>query len=259
MADRVPVIAGNWKMFKTPSEGAAFVRDLTAELGAVEGREVVVAPAFTGLPAAVQAAEGTAIQVAAQNVFYDDQGAYTGEVAPGMLLDLRVGWVIIGHSERRLLFGETDDGVARKVRAALDYDLVPVMCVGETEQEREAGRTEEVLSRQVEQGVGRIESQELDLLVVAYEPVWAIGTGRTATPAMAQEAIALVRERLAAAKSADAGRTRILYGGSVKPDNIDDLMAQADIDGALVGGASLELASFARIVRFEGASAAAGR
>jgi triosephosphate isomerase (TIM) len=255
MADRIPVMAGNWKMFKTPSEGAAFVRDLAAELGQMQGTEVIVAPPFTGLASAVDAARGSSVQVAAQNMFYDDQGAYTGEVAPGMLLDLGVGWVIVGHSERRLLFGETDDDVARKVRAAFDYELRPIMCVGETEQEREAGKTEEVLARQVELDVSRLEAHEVPYLVVAYEPVWAIGTGRTATPEMAQQAIAFVRERLAASTGRSADECRVLYGGSVKPDNIADLMGQPDIDGALVGGASLEVASFAAIVRSAGPTA----
>lgn len=258
MANRVPVIAGNWKMYKTPSEGGRFVRELADALGPVRGVEVVVAPPFPGLQLAVEAAAGTGIQVSAQNVFWDDQGAYTGEVAPGMLLDVGVSWVIIGHSERRQLFGETDQGVARKVRAALDHELVPIMCVGETEEEREAGRTEEVLVRQTAAGIAKLELQEAARLVVAYEPVWAIGTGRTATPEIAQEAIAYIRGRLADYFGQEgAAQLRVLYGGSVKPDNIGDLMAQPDIDGALVGGASLEVAAFTSIVCFPGSPAVA--
>ena len=248
---RIPVIAGNWKMHKTPAEGDAFVRGLARRLGTVEGVEVVVAPPFTGLQAAVTASLGTGITVAAQNVFWEEKGAFTGEVAPGMLVSLGVRWVIVGHSERRALFGETDQGVARKVRTALDHGLRPIMCVGETEEERDAGLTEERLVSQVRKGLAHVEAGEADRLVVAYEPIWAIGTGRTATPEVAQEACALVRREIARSLGAEsAGKVRVLYGGSVKPDNIGELMRQADIDGALVGGASLEVESFAAIVEF---------
>ncbi len=246
---RIPIVAGNWKMYKTPAEGDAFVRALTARLGTVEHAEVVVAPPFTGLAAAVNASLGTDIAVAAQNVFWEEQGAFTGEIAPGMLAALGVRWVIIGHSERRQLFGETDQGVARKVRAVLDSGLRPIVCVGETEEEREAGLTEERLASQVAKGLAEVRTSEAPGLVLAYEPVWAIGTGKTATSDMAQDAIGFIRARVAEAFGGEAAAfVRILYGGSVKPDNIGDLMARPDIDGALVGGASLDVDSFAAIV-----------
>ena len=248
---RVPLMAGNWKMYKTSREGASFVSDLARELGSVSGREVVVASPFTGLAAAVEAAAGSPVVVAAQDMFWEKEGAFTGEVAPGMLTDLGVGAVIIGHSERRQYFGETDETVAKKVRAALDNGLLPIMCVGETETEREAGATEAVLSRQVPGGLAAVSAAEAGAVSIAYEPIWAIGTGKTATPQVAQEACAFVRARVTAALGEAAGLAlRILYGGSVKPDNIDELMAQPDIDGVLVGGASLKVDSFKRIVQF---------
>ncbi|MFH0915365.1 MAG: triose-phosphate isomerase [bacterium] len=249
---RVPLMAGNWKLYKTSGEGAAFVRQLSERLGAVGDRDVIVAPPFTGLYEAVKAAAGTCISVASQDVFWEGEGAYTGEVAPGMLADLGVKAAIIGHSERRQYFGETDETVSKKVRAVLDQGLLPIMCVGETEAEREAALTGEVLSTQVPAGLASVRSGEVVSLAIAYEPIWAIGTGKTATPGIAQEAVAFVRSQVAAALGAEAAQAaRILYGGSVKPDNIDELMAQPDIDGVLVGGASLELDSFARIVQFE--------
>ena len=248
---RVPLIAGNWKMYKTSRGGAAFIAELARAIGSPSDREVVVAPPFTGLAAAVEAAAGSTIIVAAQDVFWQAEGAFTGEVAPGMLTDLGVGAVIIGHSERRQLFGDTDETVAKKVRAALDNGLLPVMCVGETEGEREAAETERVLSRQVPAGLASVSAEEAGAVAIAYEPIWAIGTGKTATPEMAQEAIAFVRTRLVATLGEEAAQmVRILYGGSVKPDNIDELMAQPDIDGVLVGGASLNVESFKRIVQF---------
>jgi len=249
---RVPLIAGNWKMYKTSGEGAAFVKALAGRLGVVKGREVVVAPPFTGLSEAVKAAAGTGIIVAAQDVFWETEGAYTGEVAPGMLVDLGVKGVIIGHSERRQYFGETDDWVSRKVRAALNEGLLPIVCVGETAGEREAGLTDELLSAQIRAALSKVRSEEGPSLALAYEPKWAIGTGKTATPEIAQEAVAFCRARAAEFLGGDApGTVRILYGGSVRPDNIDELMAQPDIDGVLVGGASLDVEAFARIVEFE--------
>ena len=249
---RAPLIAGNWKMYKSSGEGAAFVRQLAERLGAVEDREVVVAPSFAGLYEAVKAAAGTCVSVSSQDVFWEAEGAYTGEVAPGMLADLGVKAAIIGHSERRQYFGETDEMVNKKVRAVLDQRLLPIMCVGETEAQREAALTEKVLSTQLPAGLASVRPEEAGSLAIAYEPIWAIGTGRTATPGIAQEAVTVVRSQVAAALGAEAARAvRILYGGSVRPDNIDELMAQPDIDGVLVGGASLELDSFARIVQFE--------
>jgi triosephosphate isomerase len=249
---RVPLIAGNWKMFKTSAEGGAFVRDLARELGAVDGREVVVAPPFTGLYEAVKAAHGSSISVAAQDVFWEWEGAYTGEVSASMLADLGVKVAIIGHSERRRYFAETDESVAKKVWAALEQKLLPIMCVGEDEEQRESGLTEEVLARQVPAGLASVRPEDAEKISIAYEPIWAIGTGHTATPAMAQEAVAFVRSQVASVlgqKPADT--VRILYGGSVGPHNIDELMAERDIDGVLVGGASLQVESFARIVNFQ--------
>ncbi len=249
---RRPLIAGNWKMYKTGAEGADFVRALARALGRVDGRDVVVAPTFVGLHQAVEAAYGTGIQVAAQDVFWEAEGAYTGEVSAPMLVDLGVQGVIIGHSERRQYFGETDDWVARKVRAVLDHGLLPIMCLGETQEERESGLTTEVLSTQVPTGLVSAMSEEAARVAIAYEPIWAIGTGKTATPAMAQEAIAFIRAEVGRLWGPAAAQVvRVLYGGSVKPDNIDELMAQPDIDGVLVGGASLAVESFARIVRFQ--------
>lgn len=249
---RVPLIVGNWKMYKTSGEGASFVRALAREVRSFTGRDVVVAPPFTGLYEAVQAAAGTGMGVSAQDVFWEAEGAYTGEVAPGMLTALGVTAAIIGHSERRQYFGETDSAVAKKVRAILDEGLTPIMCVGETESQRENGQTESVLCSQVPTGLAAVAAVEAGRVAIAYEPIWAIGTGKTATPQIAQEAVAFVRRQVAAALGAQAAEAvRVLYGGSVKPDNIDELMAQPDIDGVLVGGASLDVASFARIVRFQ--------
>jgi triosephosphate isomerase len=250
MTQRVPIMAGNWKMYKTPSEGAAFITALDLDLGDVEGVEVLVAPAYTGLAAPAAAAQGTAVGVSAQNVFWEEEGAYTGEVAPRMLRELDVEWVIIGHSERRQLFGETDQSVARKVRAAVQHGLRVILCVGETEEERDGGLTEERLVSQVTKGLADLPEGEAGAVTIAYEPVWAIGTGRTATPGLAQDACALIRARVKTLLGADVGHAmRILYGGSVKPDNVGDLMAQPDIDGGLVGGASLDVTSFASLVR----------
>jgi triosephosphate isomerase len=248
----VPLVVGNWKMFKTSGEGAAFIRELAGRVGDSAGREVMVAPPFTGLFEAVRAAEGSCLSVAAQDVFWEWEGAYTGEVSAAMLADLGVKAAIIGHSERRRYFGETDEWVAKKVWAVLDRGMLPIMCVGETEEERDAGATEDVLRRQVPGGLASVRPEDGGRLAIAYEPVWAIGTGKTATPEIAQEAIAFVRARVAETLGAEAAETaRLLYGGSVGPDNIDELMAQPDIDGVLVGGASLQLSSFTRIIQFE--------
>ncbi len=248
---RVPLIAGNWKMFKTGAEGAAFVTELAPHVEDLDDREIVVAPPFTGLADAVRAASSSKIKIAAQDVFWEEEGAFTGEISPPMLAALGVGAVIIGHSERRQYFGETDANVQKKVHAALDHGLLPIMCVGETEAEREQGETEEVLSRQLATGLVLLQLEDAERVAIAYEPIWAIGTGKTATAEIAQEAVGFIRRRLAEAAGTDAAEAvRILYGGSVRPDNIDELMAQPDIDGVLVGGASLKVDSFARIVRF---------
>jgi triosephosphate isomerase len=228
------LIAGNWKMYKGPEETAAFCRALRDQLEWVDGVDVAVCPPFVSLSAAVQALAGTDIAVAAQNVHWEVEGAFTGEISAPMLFELGVYGAIVGHSERRQLFGETDEGVARRAAAALEAGLWVIACVGETEAEREAGRTEDVLRRQV----ARLDAHEQ--LVLAYEPVWAIGTGKTATPAQAQEAHAFLRSLI---------DVPILYGGSVKPDNAGELLVQPDVDGALVGGASLDAVSFSAICK----------
>ncbi|NLE74877.1 MAG: triose-phosphate isomerase [Actinobacteria bacterium] len=246
---RTPVLAGNWKLFKTGSEGAEFVAALGRRLGRIQGVDVVVAPSFTALYQVAQVAVEHGIGVASQDVYWEEQGAFTGEVAPRMIKDTGAGWVIIGHSERRQFFGETNDGVARKVRAVLHAKLRPILCVGELEEQRVAGETEQVLKTQVEAGLSMVEATNMSSLALAYEPVWAIGTGRTATPQQAQEACAFIRELVVEKLGTNAAATvRILYGGSVKPDNAAELMSQDDIDGGLVGGASLEVESFAGII-----------
>ena len=246
---RTPLIAGNWKMFKTVREAVGFVTDLKARVAGLTGVEMVVAPAFPALHPVAAALDGSGIGVAAQDLHWEREGAFTGEVSAAMIRDAGAQWTIIGHSERRTLFGETDAAVNRKVRAAIAATLTPIVCIGETLQEREADRTLEVLDRQIKAGLDGVTGSELAALVMAYEPVWAIGTGRTATPAQAQQAHEHVRARLTQWFGQDAAsRCRVLYGGSVKPDNIGALMAQPDVDGALVGGASLDAESFAKIV-----------
>lgn len=248
-AQREIIIAGNWKLFKIGPEGAAFVRDLAARIGAAPGVEVVVAPPFTSLYQVAEACRDTAITAASQDVFWEEKGAFTGEVAPHMVRDAGARWAIIGHSERRQYFGETDQTVAKKARAVVDAGLVPIVCVGELESEREAGLTRQVLKRQVTDGLSQVSAGEVAAMAIAYEPVWAIGTGRTATPRVAQEACAYVRVLVSELFGSEAAeKVRILYGGSVKADNAGELMSQVDIDGGLVGGASLEVESFAGII-----------
>ncbi len=248
---RVPIIAGNWKMYRTAREASEAIRALRGLVADVTDVEVVVCPPFTALPAALEAARGSRIPIGAQNCHWEKEGAFTGEVAVPMLADLGCSHIIVGHSERRQFFGETDATVERKIEAVLAHGLTCIGCLGETLQEREAGQTVLVLERQLRGGFARHLGSPR--LVIAYEPVWAIGTGRTATPAQAQEAHAFLRRLVAEAASPDvAAAIRILYGGSVKPDNIAALMAQPDVDGALVGGASLDPSSFAKIVRFRG-------
>ena len=247
---RTPLIAGNWKMFKTVREAVRFVTDLKARISEVTGVDVVVAPTFPALQAVAAVLEGSRIGVAAQNLHWEREGAFTGEVSASMIRDAGAQWVIVGHSERRTLFGDTDETVNRKVRAAITATLTPIVCIGETLQEREANRTLEILDRQIKAGLDGVTGSELAALVVAYEPVWAIGTGRTATPAQAQQAHEHIRTRLTQWFGLDAAsRCRVLYGGSVKSDNIAALMAQPDVDGALVGGASLDADGFTRIVK----------
>jgi len=246
---RRPLIAGNWKMFKTVRESVSFVTDLRGRLRDVPDVDVVVAPTALALHAVATALQGDAIGVAAQNVHWEREGAFTGEMSAPMAREAGAQWVIIGHSERRTLFGETDDTVNRKVRAALVATLIPIVCVGETLPERESGQTLQVLDRQIQAGLDGVTGAELGTAVVAYEPVWAIGTGVTATPAQAQDAHAHIRLRLTQWFGVEAAsRCRVLYGGSVKPENAAALMALPDVDGALVGGASLETAAFKKIV-----------
>ena len=248
---RTPVIAGNWKMYKTARQAAETIRSLADLVKGVQGVEVVICPPFTSLAAAVEAAKGSPVAIGAQDCYWEKEGAFTGQVAVPMIADLGCSHCIVGHSERRQFFGETDATVDKKIEAVLANGLNCIACVGETLAEREAGQTFAVLERQVRNGLARHLTSAR--LVIAYEPVWAIGTGKTATPIQAQEAHAFIRKVVAeAASPAAAQAVRILYGGSVKPDNIAILMAQPDVDGGLVGGASLDAAMFSKIVRFRG-------
>jgi triosephosphate isomerase len=248
---RVPLIAGNWKMHGTRAEATALVEGIKAGIGSAADREVLVAPPFTALETVAKLVQGTPIRLGAQNVHEEMRGAYTGEISAGMLQDVGCTHVIIGHSERRQYFGESDAAVGRKTLRVLEHGLVPIVCVGETLQEREAGRTLAVIDRQMRDGLKGCDAAAIAGLVVAYEPVWAIGTGKVATPEQAQEVHAYIRGLLRELAGGEAaGACRVLYGGSVKPDNIDELMRQDDIDGALVGGASLQVESFLRIVKF---------
>jgi triosephosphate isomerase len=250
---RRPVIAGNWKMFKTRVETEAFFDVFKPLVAGVHHCDIVVAPPFTALLTAIEAARGTAISIAAQNLHWEKEGAFTGEVSAQMLVDAGCEGVIIGHSERRQYFCETDESVNRKTRAALGAQLRPIVCVGETLGEREVDQTQAVLKRQFEGAIAGLTGDDFSRILIAYEPVWAIGTGRTATPEIAAETHRYIRELAAARFGSDrASAVRILYGGSVKPDNIKGLMAQEEIDGALVGGASLDARSFAAIVRYPG-------
>jgi len=249
---RTPVIAGNWKMYKTPHEAEGFVRDFLPRVRAVSGVEIVLAPPFPSLCAVAAMTRNTNVVVASQNLHHADEGAYTGEVSPRMVKESGAKYAILGHSERRQYFGETDESVNRKVRAAQRAGLIPILCVGETLEEREAGNTFPVVERQLRGGLAEVPASSAGTILVAYEPVWAIGTGKTATPEQAQEVHAFLRGILATLwGDAAAGAVRILYGGSVKPENVSDLMAREDIDGGLVGGASLSPESFEHIVKFQ--------
>jgi triosephosphate isomerase len=251
MPNRKKIVAANWKMNMTQGEGTAFVETFLREIGEASEVEIVIIPPFTALGKVSDALHDVPnVKLGAQNMYWEKGGAFTGEISAAMLRDLFVRYVVLGHSERRQLLGETDEIVNRKTRAAHEAGLRPIVCIGETLEQREAGRVEEVLGRQVRGSLANLSAKELNETVVAYEPVWAIGTGKTATTEQAQEAHAFVRHMLAElSDDATAGRIRIQYGGSVKPDNARSLMSQADIDGALVGGASLEPRSFAQIVR----------
>ncbi len=245
------VIAGNWKMFKTQAETRAFFSAFAPLVASSTHCDIVIAPPFTAIPAAVDAAKGTNIAISAQDVFWEKDGAFTGEVSANMLVEAGCRYVIIGHSERRQFFGETNETVAKKTKAALAVGLTPIVCVGETLSHREAGQTHHICKSQFTSGVAALTPDEFSRILVAYEPVWAIGTGRTATPEIAADVHRFLRQCAAEKFSpAHASALRILYGGSVKPDNIQGLMAQEELDGALVGGASLDAKSFAAIVNF---------
>jgi triosephosphate isomerase (TIM) len=244
---RTPLIAGNWKMYKTRGEAEEFVRALLPKVSAARADVGICAP-FTALAALVEETRGTGVGIYAQNMHEDPEGAFTGEVSAPMLSDLDVTGVVLGHSERRELFCETDKHLALKVPVALDAGLQPILCVGETEAEREAGDTQRKLRHQVQEGLREVDDARLAEVVIAYEPIWAIGTGTVATPEQAQEAIAFVRALVGDRSPEQAEQVRILYGGSCKPDNAAELLVLPDVDGALVGGASLEVGSFAAIV-----------
>ena len=250
MPERRPYIAANWKMHKTVAEAGEFVDALLPQIAATQSDVVICSP-FTALTAVVERRYGTAVKVAAQNMHEEDSGAFTGEISAPMLVELDVEAVVLGHSERRQYFGESDEALARKLPAALAAGLEPILCVGESEEARDGRQTEAVLERQLHADLAEVASSEMAGVVIAYEPIWAIGTGRTATPEQAQEVCAFIRDTLRL-QGAAADSVRILYGGSVKPDNAAELMAQADIDGALVGGASLDPADFAAIVKAAG-------
>lgn len=249
---RTPLIAGNWKMYLTRAEAVELASAVAAASQGLTDREVMIAPSFTALAAVKEAVAGSPVKVAGQNVGWEKEGAFTGEVSPPMLRDAGAEMVIIGHSERRHVFGEDNAMINRRLRAALQFALTPILCVGETLAEREAGNTFNVIEEQLTQGLMEISVKQMGKVVLAYEPVWAIGTGKTATDAQAQEVHAFIRQFLARFyEKTLADRSRILYGGSVKPENVDSLMAQPDIDGVLVGGASLKATAFERIIHFQ--------
>lgn len=250
---RTPLIAGNWKMHKTIAQAEEFIQALLPRVSTADGVDVAICPAFPALGAMVDSARGSRVEVYAQTMHHADEGAFTGEVSAAMLAELDVHGVILGHSERRELFGETDRALALKVPKALEAGLKPILCVGETESEREAGDTERKLRGQIQDDLAKVAEDRLADVVIAYEPIWAIGTGQVATPEQAQEACAFIRALVGQRSREAAARMRILYGGSVKPDNAAELMALADVDGALVGGASLDAESFAAIVAAAGA------
>jgi triosephosphate isomerase len=249
---RRPIIAGNWKMNKTSTEARDLASKLIPLVSGVKDRDIVLAPPFTSIPAVAETVKGTNMALSAQDVFWEEKGAFTGEISAEMLLDLGCKYVIIGHSERRQFFGETDETVNKKVRQALNKGLLPIVCAGELLREREAGKANEVIERQVVGALKGVTAAEMQKIVVAYEPVWAIGTGKTATPDQANEIHAFIRQKIKSMYNVDvAGALRIQYGGSVTPENVSTLMAMPDIDGALVGGASLKPESFAGLVNFK--------
>jgi triosephosphate isomerase len=248
VTERVPLIAGNWKMYKTEAQAEEYIQALLPRVSGVDGLDVVICVPFTDLKAMVDSARGSPVGVYAQNMHQEPEGAFTGEVSAAMLVELGVQGVVLGHSERREQFGETDGALALKLPAALAAGLTPILCIGETEDERDSDHTERKLRHQIREDLAGVPSERLPDVVIAYEPIWAIGTGRVATPDQAQEAIAFIRALVGDRDRAAAERVRILYGGSVKPQNAAELLGLADVDGALVGGASLQADSFAQIV-----------
>ena len=248
---RKKLMAANWKMYKTPDQTREFFRDFLPQVAGHDRDEIVVCPAFIDLHAAIESAKGSNVAIGAQNVHWANEGAYTGEISPSMLQAIGITHAIIGHSERRQYFGETDDTVNLRLKTALEAGLTPIVCVGEVLQEREAGLTEDVLRRQCTRAFHKVSTKKAGKLVVAYEPMWAIGTGKTATPQLASAAHSLIRSEAASTFGAEfAAQLRILYGGSVKPENVKALMSEEEIDGTLVGGASLDAKSFAAIVKY---------
>ncbi|HWR54101.1 MAG TPA: triose-phosphate isomerase [Bryobacteraceae bacterium] len=248
---RTPLMAGNWKMYKTAQETRAFFEKFNGLVANAAGKDIVICPTYPSLPAAVEATKGTNVGIGAQNLYWKKEGAFTGEVSGPMLAAIGVKWVIIGHSERRQYFGETDETVYQRTVAALEAGLNPIVCVGEKLEDREGGNTEKVLGAQFAGGIAKLTPEQFAKIVIAYEPVWAIGTGKTATPEIAQDTHKFIRSQVDAKFGKDAAAsTRILYGGSVKPDNTKTLMSQEDIDGTLVGGAALDPESFSKIVNY---------
>ncbi|MFA7074663.1 MAG: triose-phosphate isomerase [Endomicrobiaceae bacterium] len=246
---RRPLMAGNWKMHKTIPEAIAMVKELKSKIADVKDVDVLLCPTFTALYALANELKGSNIKIGAQNLFWEPKGAFTGEIAANMIVDAGCSYVIIGHSERRQYFGETDETVNKRIKAALNAGLFPIVCVGETLNERESNVTFKVIEKQVRDGIKELTAEESAKIVIAYEPVWAIGTGKTATPEQAQEVHEFIRKVYSEMYGSAAEGTRILYGGSVKPDNVAELMKKADIDGGLVGGASLEASSFEKLVK----------
>ena len=251
MSERKALIAGNWKMYKTCAEAVDEAKALVDRVQPMDDREMMIAPTYTALAQVSVVLKGSPVALGAQNLYWENEGAYTGEISAPMLISAGCSHAIIGHSERRQYFGETDDTVNKKIETAINHDLIPLFCIGESEQERDLNQTFSVLDKQVTKGLNNISSKDLGTLIIAYEPIWAIGTGKTATTEQAQEVHQFIRSLIDKAFGSELAQSmRILYGGSVKPENIDELMAMPDVDGALVGGASLKADSFSNIIKY---------
>ena len=251
MSPRRPLIAGNWKMFKTGQEAGETARKLVELVAGVSDKDIMIAPPFTALPIVSEIIQNSNVSLGAQNLFWESEGAYTGEISSSMLTSAGCNYAIIGHSERRQHFGETDETVNNKINSAIQNELIPILCIGESEEQRDANETFSILDKQIKKGLEGFSPENLKTLVIAYEPIWAIGTGKTATSDQAQEVHKFLRDSLEKLFSSSLSDSiRMLYGGSVKPDNITELMGMTDIDGALVGGASLQAESFSQIVKF---------